>query len=251
MLLIRNLIYWLLVAIVTPLFFLGLFIGAPLPRRTRHVIGESWARLLTWLLWHVVGLRYRVIGVENIVKEPAIICAKHQSGWETLALQEIFPSQVFVAKKELMWIPFFGWGLALTNPIAINRSDRANANRRMLEQGLNRKQHGFWISVFPEGTRTRPGVAGKYKPGAARMAKQLDMPLVPVAHNAGEFWPRNAFLKHPGEITLVIGPAIYPRDDVGPEAMTRQAEAWIEARQREIGGVGPFAHPDERKARAA
>ena len=126
-----------------------------------------------------------------------------------------------------------------------------NANRLMLEQGTNRKQHGFWISVFPEGTRTRPGVAGKYKLGAARMAKQLDMPLVPVAHNAGEFWPRNAFLKHPGEITLVIGPAIYPRDDVGPEAMTRQAEAWIEARQREIGGVGPFAHPDERKARTA
>ncbi|KMJ54663.1 acyl-phosphate glycerol 3-phosphate acyltransferase [Vogesella sp. EB] len=251
MLLIRNLIYWLLVAIVTPLFFLGLFIGAPLPRRTRHVIGESWARLLTWLLWHVIGLRYRVIGAENIVKEPAIICAKHQSGWETLALQEIFPSQVFVAKKELLWIPFFGWGLALTNPITINRSDRANANRRMLEQGTNRKQHGFWISVFPEGTRTRPGEAGKYKLGAARMAKQLAMPLVPVAHNAGEFWPRNAFLKHPGEITLVIGPAIYPRDDVGPEAMTRQAEAWIEARQREIGGVGPFAHPDERKARAA
>ncbi|MCQ4145996.1 1-acyl-sn-glycerol-3-phosphate acyltransferase [Vogesella sp. AC12] len=251
MLLIRNLIYWLLVAIVTPLFFLGLFIGAPLPRRTRHVIGESWARLLTWLLWHVIGLRYRVIGAENIVKEPAIICAKHQSGWETLALQEIFPSQVFVAKKELLWIPFFGWGLALTNPITINRSDRANANRLMLEQGTNRKQHGFWISVFPEGTRTRPGEAGKYKLGAARMAKQLDMPLVPVAHNAGEFWPRNAFLKHPGEITLVIGPAIYPRDDVGPEAMTRQAEAWIEARQREIGGVGPFAHPDERKARTA
>lgn len=251
MLLMRNLFYWLLVLILTPLFFAVLFLCAPLPRRRRHLVGESWARVLTWLLWHVVGLRYRVIGQENIIGQPAIICAKHQSGWETLSLQEIFPSQVFVAKRELLLIPFFGWGLALTNPITINRADRGNANRRLLEQGLNRKQHGFWISVFPEGTRIRPGLAGKYKLGAARMAVQFDMPMVPVAHNAGEFWPRNAFLKHPGEITVVIGPALFPADFAGPEAMMKAAEAWIEARQREIGGVGPFAHPDERKARTA
>ncbi|MEQ6291940.1 lysophospholipid acyltransferase family protein [Vogesella sp. GCM10023246] len=251
MLLVRNLLYWLLVAVSTPIFFILLLLAAPLPRRKRHVFGESWARLLTWALWHLVGLRYRVIGAENIIAEPAIICAKHQSGWETLALQKIFPSQIFVAKQELLWIPFFGWGLGLMNPITINRSDRSRANNRMLAQGLNRKQHGFWISVFPEGTRVRPGMRGKYKLGAARMARQLDMPLVPVAHNAGEFWPRNAFLKHPGEITVVIGPAIRPQDYPGPEAMTRAAEEWIEARQREIGGIGPFAHPDERKARRA
>ncbi|WP_293765054.1 lysophospholipid acyltransferase family protein [uncultured Aquitalea sp.] len=246
---IRNLIYWLLLAILTPLFFLGLFIGAPLPRRTRHVVGENWAKTLVWLLEHVVGLKYRVIGRENIPSEPSIICSKHQSGWETLALQKIFPSQIYVAKRELLWIPFFGWGLALMNPIAINRSDRSGANNRMLKQGLERKKHGFWITVFPEGTRVRPGVAGKYKLGAARMSRQLGMPMVPVAHNAGEFWPRNAFLKLPGEITVVIGPAIYPADGVGPEAMTQQAEQWIEATQREIGGVGPFAHPDEKRRR--
>ena len=251
MLLIRNLIYWLLLLLLTPLFFLALFIAAPLPRRTRHVVGQGWARMLTLVLWHVVGLRYRVIGAENITADPGIICAKHQSGWETLSLQKIFPAQIFVAKRELLLIPFFGWGLALMNPIAINRSDRSNANRRMLEQGLNRKKHGFWISVFPEGTRTRPGVAGKYKLGAARMAKQLDMPLVPVAHNAGEFWPRNAFLKYPGEITVVIGKALYAKDFAGPESMMKEAEIWIEARQKEIGGVGPFAHPAERKARHA
>lgn len=251
MLLLRNLIYWLLLILLTPLFFLGLFIAAPLPRRKRHIVGESWAQMLTWLLWHVVGLRYKVIGRENIINEPAIICAKHQSGWETLSLQKIFPSQIFVAKRELLLIPFFGWGLALMNPITINRSDRATANRLLMEQGINRKKHGFWISIFPEGTRIRPGLAGKYKLGAARMAKQLDMPLVPVAHNAGEFWPRNAFLKYPGEITVVIGPAIRPADYAGPEAMMKAAEAWIEARQAEIGGVGPFAHPEQRKQRRA
>ena len=246
---IRNLIYWLLLLIVTPLCFLGLFIAAPLPRRTRHVFGESWAKIMLWLLVHVVGLKYKVIGAENMPSVPSIICSKHQSGWETLALQKIFPSQIYVAKRELLWLPFFGWGLALMNPIAINRSDRARANDRMLKQGLERKKHGFWITVFPEGTRTKPGVAGKYKHGAARMSRQLDMPLVPVAHNTGEFWPRNAFLKYPGEITVVIGPAIYPQDGVGPEAMTQQAQQWIEARQQEIGGVGPFAHPDDKRRR--
>ncbi|HJV06736.1 MAG TPA: lysophospholipid acyltransferase family protein [Chromobacteriaceae bacterium] len=248
---IRNLIYWLVLAVITPLFFLMLFIAAPLPRRTRHVFGQSWAQTLTWMLAHVVGLKYKVIGAENIPSQPSIICSKHQSGWETLALQKIFPAQIYVAKRELLWIPFFGWGLALMNPIAINRSDRARANQRMQQQGLERKKHGFWITVFPEGTRTKPGVAGKYKLGAARLSKQLDMPLVPVAHNAGEFWPRNAFLKYPGEITVVIGPALDPAQFRGPEALMREAEDWIEARQREIGGVGPFAHPDEKRARLA
>ncbi len=250
-LLIRNLVYWLAVIVLTPLCFAALFVCAWLPRRRRHIFGKSWALMLLWVLEHVVGLKFRVIGQENIPDVPSIICSKHQSGWETLALQKIFPDQIYVAKRELLWVPFFGWGLWLMNAIMINRSDRANANRRMQEQGLERKRHGFWITVFPEGTRIRPGVVGKYRPGAARMAKQLDMPLVPVAHNAGEFWPRNAFIKHPGEITLVIGQPVYPTEEMGPEALMAQVGEWIEARQREIGGVGPCAHPDEKQARIA
>lgn len=248
---IRNLIYWLVLVLITPVIFIGLFLAAPLPRRKRHVLGQTWARVLVTTLDKIVGLKYKVVGAENTPSQPSIICSKHQSGWETMALQKIFPAQIFVAKRELLWIPFFGWGLALMNPIAINRSDRGGANKQLLKQGLERKGHGFWISVFPEGTRIKPGVRGKYKLGAARMAKQLDMPLVPVAHNAGEFWPRNAFLKYPGEITVVIGPAIYPEEGRGPESMMQQAEKWIEDRQREIGGVGPFAHPDEKRARLA
>ncbi|POA98768.1 1-acyl-sn-glycerol-3-phosphate acyltransferase [Chromobacterium sinusclupearum] len=250
-LLIRNLLYWLVLIVITPLFFCLLLLAAPLPRRARHVFGVSWALTLLWMLEHVIGLKYRVLGSENIPTEPSVICSKHQSGWETLALQKIFPWQVYVAKRELAWIPLFGWGLVLMNPIMINRSDRSRANQRLLEQGLERKRHGFWITVFPEGTRTKPGRIGKYKLGAARMAKQFDMPMVPVAHNAGEFWPRNAFLKYPGEVTVVVGPAIRPSESVGPESMMAEAEAWIEARQREIGGVGPFADPDEKRQRLA
>lgn len=247
----RNLLYWLVLIVITPLFFFLLLLSAPLPRRARHVFGVSWAQSLLWMLEHVIGLKYKVLGAENIPDQPSVICSKHQSGWETLALQKIFPWQVYVAKRELTWIPVFGWGLVLMNPIIINRSDRANANQRLLEQGLERKRHRFWITVFPEGTRTKPGVVGKYKLGAARMAKQFDMPLVPVAHNAGEFWPRNAFLKYPGEITVVVGKAIVPDEALGPEAMMKDAEQWIEARQREIGGVGPFADADEKRKRLA
>ncbi|RBB93864.1 1-acyl-sn-glycerol-3-phosphate acyltransferase, partial [Pseudomonas sp. MWU12-2115] len=156
-LLIRNLLYWLVLIVITPLFFCLLLLAAPLPRRARHVFGVSWALTLLWMLEHVIGLKYRVLGSENIPTEPSVICSKHQSGWETLALQKIFPWQVYVAKRELAWIPLFGWGLVLMNPIMINRSDRSRANQRLLEQGLERKRHGFWITVFPEGTRTKPG----------------------------------------------------------------------------------------------
>ncbi|WP_028535545.1 1-acyl-sn-glycerol-3-phosphate acyltransferase [Paludibacterium yongneupense] len=246
MLWIRNLAYWLVLAIVTPVIFLLLTLALPLPRRVRHVFGMAWAIMLLWTLEHVVGLKYRVIGRENIPSTPSIICSKHQSGWETLALQKLFPAQIYVAKRELLWIPFFGWGLAAMNPIAINRSDRAGANQQLLRQGRERLSHGFWITVFPEGTRIRPGTRAKYKLGAARMAKTLDIPLVPVAHNAGEFWPRNSFLKYPGVVTVVIGPAIVPSAELRSEAIMAQAESWIEARQLEIGGAGPFAHPSQR-----
>ena len=238
---IRNLIYWLVLCITTLVFFTLLLLLAPLPRRRRHFLGVAWTRVLMWTLEHVIGLKYRVIGREHIPTRPSIICSKHQSGWETLALQSIFPYQIYVAKRELLWIPFFGWGLALMNAIMINRSDRARANLQIIEQGRERLSHGFWITVFPEGTRTRPGARGKYKLGAARMARDLDMPLVPVAHNAGEFWPRNSFLKYPGEITVVIGPPIEPVADKSADVLMGEAEAWIEARQAEIGGAGPCA----------
>lgn len=249
MLWIRNLIYWVLLAILTTSVFLMLFLTAPLPRVWRHRLGLCWPWSLLWLLKHVIGLDYEVIGAENIPETPAVICSKHQSGWETLALQKVFPIQVYVSKRELLWIPFFGWGLYLMNTIAINRSDPKGANAQIMKQGKQRVDKGFWISIFPEGTRIKPGVRGRYKNGAARLAKTLDIPLVPVAHNAGEFWPRNSFLKYPGKITLVIGPPVMPAADDAPDALMHQVEDWIEARQREIGGVGPFADPTERAAR--
>ncbi|MDO4227253.1 1-acyl-sn-glycerol-3-phosphate acyltransferase [Neisseria sp.] len=241
MLYLRNLIYWLVLVLITPPMFILILPAALIPKGANYV-GRAWALVLVWLLKNIVGLKYRVEGSENIPARPSIICSKHQSGWETLAFQEIFPLHVFVAKRELFKIPFFGWGLKLANTIGIDRSNRTQANRRLMEQGLARKKEGFWITIFPEGTRVPPGERGKYKLGGARMAQMFEMDLLPVALNSGEFWPKNSFWKHPGEITVVIGkPVAY--NSGAPEEVMAQCENWIEAQQPRIGGKGPFAAP--------
>ena len=191
-------------------------------------------------LKHIIGLNYTLSGAENIPDHPAIICAKHQSGWETLALQEIFPPQVYVAKRELFKIPFFGWGLKLVKTIGIDRSNSREANKQLLEQGLARKNEGYWITIFPEGTRLSPGEKGRYKLGGARMAKMFEMDIVPVALNSGEFWPRNSFLKYPGTVSVIIGKPIAHNNGNEAELMA-QCEQWIESQQPLITGQGPFA----------
>lgn len=235
----RNLLYWLLVVLITPPFFVGVLLSLLVPMGVNRAT-TAWALTLLWLLEHVVGLKYQVIGRENIPAEPSIICCKHQSGWETLATQKFFPLQVFVAKRELFKIPFFGWGLKLTRTIGIDRGNPQRASQQIIEQGSKRKAEGLWITIFPEGTRIKPGYRGRYKAGAARMAQLLEMPLVPVALNSGEFWPKNSFLKYPGTITVVIGPPL-AHNAASPEALTRQCEDWIEGQMAQIQGVGPCA----------
>lgn len=239
MLLIKNLIYWLILSVSLIVLFPFMLLAAPFPGGA-HKMAQVWVSILNWSLKNIIGLKYRLIGAENIPSEPSIICSKHQSGWETLALQEIFPPQVYVAKRELFKIPFFGWGLKLVKTIGIDRSNRREANDQLVKQGLARKNEGYWISIFPEGTRLPPGTHGKYKLGGARMAKMFEMDIVPVALNSGEFWPKDSFMKYPGEITVVIGKPI--AHDSGSEAeLMAECEHWIEARQAEITGQGPFA----------
>lgn len=242
----RSTIYWLGMAVLTPLFFFLGILAVPLPCRLRHRMITLWTPItLAWLRLSC-GLRYEVIGRENIPDHPSVIACKHQSAWETLALQVIFPAQVWVLKKELLWIPFFGWGLALTSPIAIDRKARAQAAQQLIEQGRDRIQRGFWIVIFPEGTRVPAGKRGKYKLGGAKLAKDLNVPIVPVAHNAGEFWPRNAYCKHAGTITVVIGQPLMPDPQRSSDVTMKAIEHWIENQQYEISGVGPHADPDDR-----
>src|SRR5207248_7872901 len=192
--------------LVTPPSALLALATFPLPRMLRYQIISGWSRLVVWLAKTVLGIRWRVEGREHLPARPAVILSKHQSAWETMAFQLIFPPQVHVLKRELLWIPFFGWGLALMSPIAIDRARGARALRTIARRGRERLAQGFWVVVFPEGTRVRPGERRAYQLGGAWLAAAAGAPVVPVAHNAGLFWPRNAFLKRPGTITVRIGP---------------------------------------------
>lgn len=240
-LIIKNLIYWLILCISTIIMFILLFPALLIPQGPNKV-GRGWVCVLLWSLKHIIGLKYEVIGKEHIPTKPAIICSKHQSGWETLALQEIFPLQIYVAKKELFKIPFFGWGLKIAKTIGIDRKSGAKATEQLLKQGLARKQEGFWITIFPEGTRIPAGQKGKYKHGAARMAKMFEMDLVPVAHNSGEYWPKNSFLKYPGTIQVIICPPISYQMGNESELMA-ECEHRIETQQAIITGKGPCYIP--------
>lgn len=238
LLIVRSTVFAILQALLTVVFsILGLF-TIPFSPHVRYRVISTWSRLVLILARAICGVRYRVVGAEHLPATPSLVLAKHQSAWETLAFQAILPPQVWVLKRELLRIPFFGWGLALTSPIAIDRSAGTKALKLMLTQGRDRIGKGFWIVMFPEGTRIPPGQRGRYHIGGAWLATQLGVPVVPVAHNAGTLWPKAAFLKYPGTITVSLAP---PLDAKGRKAeeLNREVEAWIETEVERLGSARP------------
>ena len=229
----RSLLFAIVLVITTPPFALLGILSTPLPPQTRYRIITKWTDITLWFVWHLLGIRYRVIGRENLPNQASVILCKHQSAWETMALQHIFPAICFVLKRELLKVPFFGWGLARMPMIAIDRAAGKDALAQVVEQGSQRLEEGFWVVVFPEGTRVAPGTTRRYKPGGAWLAHKTGVPVVPVAHNAGEFWRRNAFVKHPGEVVVSIGPVIETAGR-GAEEINAEAHAWIEGEMRRL-----------------
>ncbi|MDD4962287.1 MAG: lysophospholipid acyltransferase family protein [Gallionella sp.] len=227
MLFLRSLIFLLLQLVITPIFSVLALLTFPLPALTRYRFISLWAKMMLVLLRMVCGISYQVRGLENMPTEPSMILCKHQSAWETLALQEVFPAQAWVLKRELLWIPFFGWALALTNPIAIKRSDGKGAIKQLLKQGKERLKQGFHVVIFPEGTRVPFGERGKYKIGGALLAASSGAQVIPVAHNAGRLWGRKAFVKRPGVIIMSIGAPIQSKGRKADE-INADVEAWIE-----------------------
>ena len=208
MLYLRSLLYLIgqfVTAVMVSLIALCCFF---LPSLTRAKVISIWARFNIWTLKILCGIHFRITGLENIPAQPAVIISNHQSAWETLCFQLIFPPQSYLLKKELLWIPFFGWGLAMNRPIAIDRTKKTKALDYLIKQGRIRLNEGRWLVIFPEGTRMLPGKPGKFQVGGAMIAAKSGHPLVPVAHNAGLFWPKNSFLKHPGIIDVIIAPVI-------------------------------------------
>lgn len=238
MLVFRSLLFALGMAISTLVFAPLSVLTFPFPFATRYRFISQWARFNLWWLKKTCRLGYKVSGQENIPATNAVILCKHQSAWETLALQKIFPPQIWVLKRELLWVPFFGWGLAMLEPIAIDRKAGKNAMRQLLEQGAERLRAGRWVVIFPEGTRIAPGKKGRYAVGGAMLAGSSGYAVVPVAHNAGEFWPRRGFIKRPGVIQIVIGPVIETSGRDASE-INQMAESWIEGKMQEITNLSP------------
>lgn len=223
----RSTLFALSLLVITPPYSLLAIATAPLPALWRYRIISGWSHIVIFLARVLLGIRYRIEGLETLPRQPVVFLSKHQSAWETLAFQVFLPPQVLVLKRELLWIPFFGWGLAMMSPIAIDRSRGTRALKHMADMGRKRLAQGFSIVVYPEGTRVAPRTRKPYQQGGAWLAVKTGAPVVPIAHNAGLLWPKNAFIKRPGIITVKIGRPI-PSTGVKPEALTAEVEAWIE-----------------------
>ncbi len=234
----RSIIFYLGLFPMTVIFSMIGILILPLNRQTRYLTVTRWSKFALWWLRISCGLTSRIAGVENIPVAPSVIFCKHQSAWETMALQFIFPPHVQVVKRELLRVPFFGWGLASLNPIAIDRSAGAQALRQVLRIGAERIGQGWWVLLFPEGTRTSPGEQHEYSPSAAALAIRAGCKMIPVAHNAGVFWPRNVMHKFSGEIQMAIGP---PIDSEGKSAaeLTAEARSWVEAQCAKMPRIPP------------
>ena len=230
---IRSFAFWVVFPVTIVIFAILLLFTIPFSLKARWSLVSVWARFTLWWLKFTCKLTHEIQGSENIPATPAIVFSKHQSTWETIALQVIFPQQVWVAKRELMWIPFFGWGLALMKCIAIKRGSGRAAVNQLVTKGKARLDEGIWIVIFPEGTRIPAGQAGNYRIGGAVLAEQTGYPIVPVAHNAGEYWPRRSFIKRPGVIQVRIGAPITPEGKTAQQILT-EASGWIEGRMQEI-----------------
>jgi 1-acyl-sn-glycerol-3-phosphate acyltransferase len=204
------------------------------PRPWLYWWAKLWLRINIWGLEHICGIRWRVIGQDNLPNEAVILLSKHQSTWETFFFPVWMQRELcYVFKRELLFIPFFGWGIGLLDMIHINRAKRSDAFEQVVTQGTRKLAEGRCIIMFPEGTRTPVGSQGQYKAGGARLAVRTGAKVVPIAHNAGEVWPKKAWRKTPGLVTVSIGPAI---TSVGrsPEEVLGEVEVWIEAEMRRI-----------------
>lgn len=221
----RVLIFYILLTPVTILFSLAGSLCIFLPFQWRYQVITSWSHYFIWSVKHICGLDYEVTGLDNIPKTACVVLCNHQSTWETIFMQVLLPPQSWILKRELLWIPFFGWGLALLDPIAINRQDRFSA-RATITKGVQKIDKGRWILLYPEGTRRSHGSIGPFSRTGAGLAKQANVPILPIAHDAGQYWPRGPWIKKPGTIKVKIG-SLIDTTDKSTHDITEQAKQTI------------------------
>ena len=233
-LILRSVVFMVLMAVATIIWSFACLLSAPFPYAQRYWWTSRWNVFVIWTARVICGIRYEIRGAENLPDAPVILLSKHQSAWETIFYVINMPRPlVFVFKKELTYVPFFGWGIALLRMIPIDRKQGKNAFKSVVMHGKRRLKDGQWIIMFPEGTRTPVGSQGKYKSGGTRLAVETETPVVPIALNSGECWPKNSFIKKPGKITVSIGKPISSEGQT-PDGLMEQVEQWIESEMRVI-----------------
>jgi 1-acyl-sn-glycerol-3-phosphate acyltransferase len=247
--LLRTCLFYLFnLVTVTPWSFV-VMAGRLFSVHTRYKLCTFWTRSAIWSARAICGIRWKVEGWENLPDAAAIVLPKHQSTWETFWLPSFLPRDLtFVYKRELNMLPFFGWGIASTEMISIDRSKGQDAFEQVVEQGTDRLGRGWWIVIFPEGTRTRPGSTKRYKTGGSRLAVRTGALAVPIAVNSGECWPKRGLMR-PGVITVSIGKPVDPKGKTAEE-VGALVESWIETEMRRLAPhryAGPY-QPAQRGA---
>jgi len=230
----RSAFYMVFLVITVIPYAFACLLWAPLPLDWRYRLTVGWPRLAVWGARIIVGIRWQVKGAEHLPDAPVVVLSKHQSAWETLFFACSLPRQAcFVYKRELHRVPFFGWGLALLNMIPIDRANGRDAVAQVVRVGSQRLREGRWPVLFPEGTRIAPGKTGRYRMGGALLAAHSGVPVLPVAHNAGELWRRKAFIKRSGIVTVSFGPLV---ETAGLDAarINARVQAWIEGEMQRI-----------------
>ena len=233
MIYIRSAIFFLGITISTCLWVVPCVVARIFPYKVCFSIVSSWCTFNLLLARYICGVRYEITGLENIPNEACVIMSNHQSTWETLAYPSIFPTLTWVIKKELLYVPLFGWGIASTQPIALDRKQGKKSMRQLIEDGIKKLGLGRFILIFPEGTRIPYGEIRSLKVGGFVLAKEANSPILPVAHDAGRLWPRQSFLKTPGTISLYIGKPMSTAD-LTPEQIRQQYANWLQTTRDEI-----------------
>ncbi len=230
MILLRSTLYFAsLVMITIPFAMVIITVGLLLPFKQRSMLANAWGMSNLWLLSKICHLNYEIKGLENIPETGCIILSKHQSAWETLALRALLPPcQAWVLKRELLWVPFFGWALMALQAIGIDRKSGRAAIGQVIKEGERHLKRGHNVIIFPEGTRVAPGERGRYGAGGAILAHHTGFPVVPIALNSGIFWRRRELRKYPGTVQVVIGKPIEVKGLKSSE-INQKVENWIES----------------------
>ncbi len=242
----RSLLHFLFMGVTVVPWALAVVLVSPFLNSTRiYWMCAGWLKTVVWGGRWILGIRNHVIGYENLPlgqKAPAVLLVKHQSTWETFCMPALMPHPLaYVFKKELLYVPFFGWAMARMDMIHIDRSQRSRAFAKVVRQGQRLLDQGTWVIMFPEGTRIERGQQGEYKSGGTRLAIQTGAPVIPIAVTSAKCWPRKAFIKRPGVVEFSIGKPI-PSQGRRPDELMREVETWIEAEMRRLD---PEAYPTE------